>query len=337
VRFVQLNMLYRLTIRSRSSQELRQLARERRALADSQETRLKSLLLHEARLLESYADLRDWIARPDSSAGPADASKGSAQAAPVRDPHHAAPRAPAGSGLLASHVAARLGLEPADQQALFAAAVPRHVLQGEHLSEDGETPSSLSILCSGLAKATRVLADGTEQITAIFVPGDMVNAGDLTFRRSRSAVVALTSAIALSVPVTALRRLMEERPSIARALWRETAAQAAILQEWMTGLGSRTAEARLAHFLCEMFCRLRPSQPDNGDGVDLPLTQRELSEILGLSVVHVNRVLQRLRSAGLIEFNRARLVITDKAGLYAVAEFDPAYLGDFVPSNAGSR
>ncbi|MGC2778911.1 MAG: Crp/Fnr family transcriptional regulator [Bradyrhizobium sp.] len=308
-------------------------------LATSRETRLRSLLLHEAKLLESYAELREWMDGSDRSSAeeqPSETSRGRGVSGPSRDSHHAGPASLAGPGLLAGHVAARLGLQPADQQALFAPAVPRHVLQGEPLSEEGETLSSLTVLCSGMAKACRVLADGSEQIVAIFVAGDMLNAGDLAFRRARTSIVALTSAIALSIPIPALRRLMEDRPAIARALWRETAAQAAIRQEWMIGLGSRTAEARLAHFLCEMFCRLRPSQPDAGDGVDLPMTQHELSEVLGLSVVHVNRVLQRLRSAGLVEFNRARLVILDKAGLYAIAEFDEEYLGELGLSEAGS-
>src|SRR3954453_21757678 len=164
-------MLYRLTIQSRSPQELRQLARERRTLAASREDRLKSLLLQEAKLLESYAELRDWMEDSDRRVRQhaSGASKVGLKAGPGGESCPIAPAIGTGSDLLASHVAARLALGPADQQALFALAVPRHVLQDEHLSEEGETPSSLSIICSGMAKASRVLADGTEQITAIFV------------------------------------------------------------------------------------------------------------------------------------------------------------------------
>jgi CRP-like cAMP-binding protein len=94
----------------------------------------------------------------------------------------------------------------------------------------------------------------------------------------------------------------------------------------MIGLGRRTAQARLAHFLCEMSCRLQLFNPDASDGFDLPLTQEDLGDTLGLSTVHVNRVLQGLRSDGLIEFNRGWLKILDKAGLCAIAEFDQQYL-----------
>jgi CRP-like cAMP-binding protein len=333
-------MLYRLTINSRSSRELRQLADERRTLAASKDSRLKALLLREARLLESYAELRDWMDRADGRVGlrSSDAAMFTAQNANTRHGHtrHVAPVSPTGPSVLANHVAVRLALDSSDQQALLAPAVPRHVLKGEILSEEGDTLSALTVLCSGMAKATRMLADGTQQIVAIYVAGDMLNAGDLTVGRSSTSIAALTSTISLSVPLPALRSLMEARPSIIRALWRETAAQAAIAQEWMIGLGRRTAEARLAHFMCEMSCRLELGHPDALDGVDLPLTQQDLSDILGLSAVHVNRVLQGLRGAELIEFDRGRLKILDRAGLYAVAEFDERYLSGFSRPDAGS-
>src|SRR3954468_11232589 len=327
-------MLHRLTINSRSSRELRQLAHDRRTLAASKDNQLKALLLREARLLESYAELRDWLDR-GGRAGlrSSDAASRSGQNG---DASHFGPVSPAGPSVLARHVAIRLGLDSADQQALLAPAAPRHVLKGDILTEEGTTLSALTILCSGMAKATRMLADGSQQIIAIYVAGDMLNAGDLVFGRSSTSISALTSTISLSIPLPALRSLMQKHPSITRALWRETAAQAAIAQEWMIGLGRRTAEARLAHFLCEMVSRLQLGHPDAGDSVDLPLTQQDLSDILGLSAVHVNRVLQGLRGAGLIEFDRGGLQILDRAGFYAIAEFDEQYLSGLARADTRS-
>jgi CRP-like cAMP-binding protein len=319
-------MLHRLTIHNRSAQELRQLAADRRAAAAaSKEGKSKALLLQEVKLLECYAELRDRETpeggRPDD--GSADDRSASEGMRSGDDPQRGLP----GSGFLASQLTARLALSPADRQAfLAAAAAPREAPKGECLVEEGSENASLIVLCHGMARAVRVLADGSQQIVAIFVAGDMLNAGDLTFRRSRASISALTSVISLSIPLPALNRLMDERPAIARALWRETANQAAIQQEWMIGLGRRTAQARLAHFLCEMSCRQQPFNPDAGDGFDLPLTQQDLGDALGLSTVHVNRVLQSLRGDGLIEFNRGWLEIRDKAGLFAAAEFDQQYL-----------
>jgi CRP-like cAMP-binding protein len=243
-----------------------------------------------------------------------------------------------GADIPVSQVMTRLALSAADRQAFLAvAAAPRHVRKSERLIGEGDDNSSLVVLCRGMARAVRVLADGSQQIVAIFVAGDMLNVGDLTFRRARTSIFALTPAISLSIPLPALDRLMEERPAIARVLWRETANQAAIQREWMIGLGRRTAQARLAHFVCEMSCRLQLYTPEACDGFDLPLTQQDLGDTLGLSTVHVNRVLQVLRSEGLIEFNRGRLEIRDMAGLAAIAEFDRHYLSGLMnPETEGA-
>jgi CRP-like cAMP-binding protein len=329
------HMLRRLTIHNRSSQELRELARERRVLAASQEPEVKALFLQEAKLLEFYADVRDWVKSADRSRA-GQRRSGERMGSGHRGDSGSGPVPLADLGRLARCATDRLALGPVDQEVLLAAAGPRHVLKGEYLIAEGDDHSSLMILCGGMAKATRVMPDGNQQIVAIFVAGDMLNAGDLTFRRSRISISVLTPAISLSIPLPVLQRLMEERPAIARMLWRETAAQAAIQREWMIGIGRRTAQARLAHFLCEMSCRLQLFNPTVDEGFDLPLIQQDLGDILGLSAVHVNRVLQSLRGEGLIEFNRGRLEILDKAGLCAVAEFDGQYLSGSMHPEVGS-
>src|SRR4029079_14753726 len=149
--------------------------------------------------------------------------------------------------------------------------------------------------------------------------------GDLALGRSRISIRTLTPALVLAIPLTELDALMETRPAVARGLWRETAFQASIQREWLAWLGRKSAEARLSHFLCEVAYRLKTGE-DDCDVFDLPLTQHELADVLGVSVVHVNRVLQQLRKKNLIDLQRSRLTIRNREGLYAVAEFDPAYL-----------
>jgi len=206
------------------------------------------------------------------------------------------------------------------------ASAPRHALKGECLIEEGAELSPLLILCSGMAQKVRTFPDGIQQIVAVFVEGDALNAGEIVFRQSRNAVYALTAAIYLSISLRPLNDLIVRRPEIARALWWETAAHAAIQQEWMIWLGKRTAQVRLAHFLCELSHRLQIAGRDPGGSIEFPLTQNDLGDVLGLSTVHVNRSLQVLRSQGLIDLSRGELTILDKTGLYAIAEFDPQYL-----------
>jgi CRP-like cAMP-binding protein len=238
---------------------------------------------------------------------------------------------------LVSRLARRLALSLSDQQALLAAAsTPRPAVRGDYLIREDSETTSLVILCRGMARAVRSLTDGSQQIVALFVAGDMLNAGELFFSRSRTSISALTSAIPLSIPLEQLGRLIANRPAIARALWQETSARAAIQQEWMVWLGRRSAQARLAHFLCEVSYRLRTGDHAADDAFDFPLTQHDLADILGLSTVHVNRVLQVMRTQDLIELRNSRLIIRNKAGLYEIAEFDPKYLSGLEPPDTGA-
>jgi CRP-like cAMP-binding protein len=221
----------------------------------------------------------------------------------------------------------RMALPVSDQQALLAAALPaRHAAKDECLIEAGSKIRSLLVLRSGMARAVRTLPDGNQQIVAVFLAEDALNPGELTFGRSLTSVHALTAAIVLPIPLPRLYQLIVDRPAIGQALWLETATQAAVQQEWMVGLGRRTAQTRLAHFLCELSYRLQLNGRNDLDAFEFPLTQRELADVLGLSTVHVNRVLQTLRSLGMIELSRNQLMILNKAGLYEIAEFDSGYL-----------
>jgi CRP-like cAMP-binding protein len=109
-------------------------------------------------------------------------------------------------------------------------------------------------------------------------------------------------------------------------MWRDTLIDAAIFREWMIGIGRRSAYTRIAHVLCEVFVRLRAVGLANGDECELPVTQAELGDALGLSTVHVNRSLQELRGDGLIQLRAGSLTILNWDGLKTAGEFDVTYL-----------
>jgi CRP-like cAMP-binding protein len=123
-------------------------------------------------------------------------------------------------------------------------------------------------------------------------------------------------------------RILEltERPAIARALWWAALVDEATLREWLLNVGAREADERVAHLLCELLLRLKLVGLVNGASYALPITQADLADTVGLSTVHINRVLQRLRAKNLIEFSHQRLVIPDVAALNAFSGFDPNYL-----------
>ena len=98
------------------------------------------------------------------------------------------------------------------------------------------------------------------------------------------------------------------------------------MREWIVSLGRRPADKRTAHLLCEMLLRFRAVGLTGDDSFELPLTQEDLADTMGVSVVHVNRVLQQFRSEGLITFESKRLTINDLGRLMEIGEFDPSYL-----------
>jgi CRP-like cAMP-binding protein len=124
-----------------------------------------------------------------------------------------------------------------------------------------------------------------------------------------------------------IEELTSRHPSVNRALWwAATLVDEGTLREWLVSMGRRPADKQLAHLFCELFVRLRSVGRANGSGFDFPLTQEELGDTLGVSTVHVNRILQQLRDDGLILLGGKTLAIPDFERLATFADFDPNYL-----------
>jgi CRP-like cAMP-binding protein len=113
---------------------------------------------------------------------------------------------------------------------------------------------------------------------------------------------------------------------LAEALWCEQLVNCAIQREWAVNIGRRVALERVAHLLCEIVERLRTVGLLNGDSCGFPVTQMDLADATGLSVVHLNRTLQELRAAGLIVLRERVLSISDLDALRNAGLFNPIYL-----------
>lgn len=220
-----------------------------------------------------------------------------------------------------------VGLSDTAAQALAAASEPVRLLKAEERLIDAGQPShSLHILLTGLAKSYANLPNGAAQTLALMAPGDIMDAAAYAKGEARTSICAVSACRIACVPRSRLEPLLAQQPEIARALWRATARETAVLQEWMVGMGRRTAQSQLAHLLCELVWRLPSTGGEGERGCELPLTQAEIADIMGLSAVHVNRVLQHLRADGLIQLNHGRLSVLDWEKLVATADFDPSYL-----------
>lgn len=207
------------------------------------------------------------------------------------------------------------------------AGTMHNLRQHQHLMRAAERPDFLYQITQGWAGRYRLLSDGRRQITALYLPGDLCDPCWLDGGKAIQSVVALTPL----QTVRSSRREVEAQAGLEaatmRLLWRQARQAQQIQAEWLVNLGRKNAMERLAHLLCELYCRLSLAGQTKGPSCDMPLTQLDLADLAGLTPVHVNRTLQEMRAMRLIELQSRRLTILDWASMRRIAWFDPNYLG----------
>ena len=202
----------------------------------------------------------------------------------------------------------------------------RELAPGKLIVQAGTTLSQCTLLCEGYVCRYRDLADGQRQIMEIHVPGDFLDLHSFLLKQLEHNVGTMAPVVYASVPHEAIRIITETQPHLARMLWFSTLLDAAIHRERILSVGRRSAAARIAHLFCELYVRLELVGLAQEGRYRLPLTQGDLADTTGLTSVHVNRMLKKLRGDGLLTFRGGEAVIHDWEGLQRVAEFDPAYL-----------
>jgi CRP-like cAMP-binding protein len=218
-------------------------------------------------------------------------------------------------------------LSDEDRQALEkAVGTIRHVGARKDLIEEGDRPESVHVIVEGFACRYKVLPDGQRQIMAWLVPGDLCDLHITILGQMDHAIGTLAPCKIAYISQDRIEELTSRHPAINRALWWATLVDEGTLREWLVNMGRRSVDKQLAHLFCELFVRLESVGLTNGHGFDFPLTQEELGDTLGVSTVHVNRMLQQLREDGLITLKGKTLTILDLERLKEFADFDPNYL-----------
>ncbi|WP_160297798.1 Crp/Fnr family transcriptional regulator [Devosia chinhatensis] len=201
------------------------------------------------------------------------------------------------------------------------APVPACEMQREHGAE-------LCILLTGWVCHFKLLGNGRRQITSVILPGDLVDFSFLTSRTSNLQFRTTTTSQFGHIGAAQFAAAAEEFPALMKSALRALAIETAIREERVMSLGVRTAMERLSHFLCEIWRRLDVVGLVNADhSFELPMTQSDIGEALGLSTVHVNRTIQALRRDGAITLRGGRVTLQNPARLISLSGFDPAYLG----------
>lgn len=197
---------------------------------------------------------------------------------------------------------------------------------GQDLVSEGEQPDRIRIVLSGWLSRYKTLEDGRRQIVNFVLPGETCDAHAYLLSRIDHSIGTLTPVVYSEIEPHQFEELIKSDRGLAEALWCETLSNSSIQREWSLNIGRRIALERVAHLLCEIVERLRPVGLIDGKICAFPVTQMDLADATGLSVVHLNRTLQELRSSGLIILRDRILTINDLDVLKNVAMFDASYL-----------
>ncbi|MCP3053732.1 Crp/Fnr family transcriptional regulator [Aurantimonas marianensis] len=218
-------------------------------------------------------------------------------------------------------------LDNDDREALSRLPIAiREVGAGTDIVSEGQRVTQCCILIDGFTHRYRHTFEGKRQIIAFHVPGDIPDLHSLHINVMDHSFAATTRSKIGFVSHEAIWSLCLARPNVAAALWLETLIDGAIFREWIVGLGRLSGKSRTAHLLCELAMRLRSVGLAPDHVYCLPLTQHELADALGLTVVTVNRVLQEFKLEGLLDRDRSRMAIKNWPALARIGEFDSDYL-----------
>lgn len=208
---------------------------------------------------------------------------------------------------------------------------PRVFKAGRDLVYQGQKERAAYILTSGWVCSYKISADGERQIVDFQIPGDFLGLRSILLRTSDHSFVPITDILAAEVMTGDLLESFAQAPRLATAILWAASRDEAMLVEHLVGIGRRDADCRVGHFLLELDARLRLVGKSDSTSFACPLTQYHLADALGLSAVHVNRVLRHLRETGLVTFQKGQVTFHDHARLGELVEFDPAYLDQLGP------
>jgi CRP-like cAMP-binding protein len=195
----------------------------------------------------------------------------------------------------------------------------------EEIVPAGACPSASSLILEGFACRYRSMPGQRRHITAILVPGDFVDLPSFLLKRVDHGAAALTRSRIALVPHDLLLTLTEKHLHLGRLLWQVTLIDAAGHRERLA-IMRLPASVFTAHLLCELFVRLKVVGLTRGNSFSLPVTQAIVSQALGLSSVHVSRVIKELRTEGLVNWTGQTVTIPNWRRLSRYAHFNPAYL-----------
>ncbi len=202
----------------------------------------------------------------------------------------------------------------------------RSFFPGRDLVLQGQSGQSAYILASGWVCSYKIQRSGSRQIVDFQIPGDFLGLRSILFRTADHSAEPITTVEASEIHARDLLQAFGQTPKLATAVLWAASRDEAMVVEHLVNLGRRTALERTAHFLLELGSRLKLVGLGTNEGYDCPLSQYLLADALGLTAVHINRVLRELREEGLLTFKKGRVTFDNFDALVTAVDFDTTYL-----------
>ena len=227
-------------------------------------------------------------------------------------------------------------MSDADREAILALPHTLKTLEPQSYTiREGDMPTACAVLLSGFAYRHKLTGDGSRQIVSLHIPGEALDFQHLFLDVADHNVQTLTRAELAIIPRAPLQELARSRGGIGHAILVSLLVEASIFREWTLNVGRREAPVRLAHLLCELAIRLEAQGLVATYGYEIPMTQEQRADALGLTPVHVNRTLKALESQGLISRDKRRVSFPDWERMREMADFNQRYL-HLEPQESGS-
>ena len=203
---------------------------------------------------------------------------------------------------------------------------PRTISAKQDLIREGDRPGPVFVILEGWACRYKILPSGTRQVLAYLMPGDSCDLHVGLLAEMDHSIQTLTKALVATVSRETMEEIFDVHPRIAKAMYIAQLIDEGTMRAWITSMGRRASIERVAHLMCELYLRAQQIGLTTDPTFELPLSQLLLADSLGMTPVHLNRVLKELRGMGAMTLKRGSLFIEDIEKLTRVAGFDENYL-----------
>lgn len=202
----------------------------------------------------------------------------------------------------------------------------RRIAARRDLIREGDRPGPVFVMLEGWSCRYKILPNGGRQILAYLMPGDACDLHVGLLAEMDHSIQTIAPALVASIERPDMDAIMDAHRGIAKAMYIAQLVDEGVMRAWITSMGRRASVERVAHLMCEFYVRARNIGLISDEQLTLPLSQIMLADSLGMTPVHLNRVLKELRLSGAMLLQRGSLKIIDPRMLVQIAGFDENYL-----------